>query len=309
MLTSIKENNHSNTRMDLRYISGDRFMFSHTLRSFFVIAGFFVSAFMVAAQNTIQCGSIVEGEFSEDRQAHEYTLALAPGDVLRVSGDRVGEYLRYDLDVTSPLGRHVIGRDYDQDFSGRPSGETSALSERGIYTVQLVSDGTGLYTIYVGCTLRDGTVIEPGDTPPNSQLIVPPVVQDQLPANFVGFRGLAPVDFTNATRLAIPAGVPMTGAITATGGEIFGYLVSGNEGDVVELQFTRLTGNLNLGIVVLSANNELAFQASLITSSTLTTRFTLPSTGEYTVGVFRVDLLPSAAPELTAFQIQAVVNP
>ncbi len=101
----------------------------------------------------------------------------------------------------------------------------------------------------------------------------------------------------------------MTGGVTPSGGEILGYLVNGNEGDVLELHFTRLSGNLNLGLVVLSQNNELIFQASLITTNSLTAQLTLPSTGDYTVGVFRVDLLPPDTPEPTSFQIQAVVNP
>lgn len=270
---------------------------------------FLILAKYVSAKDVVQCGSIIEGEFTENRQVDEYTIDLSPGDVLRVSGDRVGAYLSYDLDVTSPLGRYVIGRSYDQDFSGEPSGETAVLSERGTYTIQLVSDATGLYTLYVGCTLRDGTTIDPGD--PIQELSNPaegslPVVAPDTPP--FGFAGLPPVDFASVVPFSIPAGVPMTGGITPTGNEILGYLVNGNEGDVVELHFTRLSGNLNLGIVVLSQNNELAFQASLITTNTLTTQFTLPSTGEYTVGVFRVNLLPPDTPEPTTFQIQ-VVNP
>ncbi|MAS36277.1 MAG: hypothetical protein CL610_19895 [Anaerolineaceae bacterium] len=101
----------------------------------------------------------------------------------------------------------------------------------------------------------------------------------------------------------------MTGGVTPSGGEILGYLVNGNEGEVLELHFTRLSGNLNLGLIVLSQSNELVFQASLITTNNFTTQLTLPSTGDYTVGVFRVDLLPPEAPQPTTFQIQAVVNP
>ena len=60
---------------------------------------------------------------------------------------------------------------------------------------------------------------------------------------------------------------------------------------------------------VLSANNEVVFQASLVTSESLSTRLTLPSAGQYTIGVFRIDLLPPASPEATAFQITGTLNP
>lgn len=104
-------------------------------------------------------------------------------------------------------------------------------------------------------------------------------------------------------------GTPMSAAITPAGGETIGFTFDANAGDTLDLSFTRLSGNLNLGLAVLSANNEVVYQASLVTSQTMTTRFTLPSTGRYSIGVFRIDLLPPAAPEATAFQIQGVLNP
>lgn len=45
---------------------------------------------------------------------------------------------------------------------------------------------------------------------------------------------------------------------------------------------------MNLGLVVLSANNEVLFQANLVTAVSLTTQFTLPAAGQYTIGVFRI---------------------
>ena len=77
--------------------------------------------------------------------------------------------------------------------------------------------------------------------------------------------------------------------------------------DTLALSFTRTSGNLNL--VVLSSDNKIVFQASLVTSSELTTKFTLPSDGTYTNSIFRIDLLPPASPEATAFQLTATLNP
>lgn len=101
----------------------------------------------------------------------------------------------------------------------------------------------------------------------------------------------------------------MTGAVTPSSGEILGYTLDAAAADTLDLTFTRLSGNLNLGLAVMSPENQIVFQASLVTSQTLNSRFTLPSAGAYTIGVFRIDLLPPAAPEATAFQVQATLNP
>jgi hypothetical protein len=68
-------------------------------------------------------------------------------------------------------------------------------------------------------------------------------------------------------------------------------------------------GNLNLCLIVLSPDNKIVFQASLVTSESLTTRFTLPTAGTYTICVFRIDLLPPDSPQPTAFQVQATLSP
>jgi hypothetical protein len=61
---------------------------------------------------------------------------------------------------------------------------------------------------------------------------------------------------------------------------------------------------MNLGLVVLSESNEIFFQASLVTSEALSTRFTLPVAGQYTIGVFRIRLVEPAAVEPTVFQLK-----
>lgn len=48
---------------------------------------------------------------------------------------------------------------------------------------------------------------------------------------------------------------------------------------------------MNLGLVVLSADNEVFFQTSLVTSEALSTRFTLPAEEQPTSGVFHISLI------------------
>ena len=59
---------------------------------------------------------------------------------------------------------------------------------------------------------------------------------------------------------------------------------------------------MNLGLVALSEN--IFFQASLVTSESLSTTFTLPEAGEYTISVFRISLVEPEEVEPTVFQLQ-----
>ncbi len=79
-------------------------------------------------------------------------------------------------------------------------------------------------------------------------------------------------------------------------------------GDVLALDYERVSGNMNLGLVVLSENNEVFFQASLVTSETLATQFTLPDSGAYTIGVFRIALVEPDEVEPTVFRLRGAVG-
>ena len=59
---------------------------------------------------------------------------------------------------------------------------------------------------------------------------------------------------------------------------------------------------MNLGLVALSEN--IFFQASLVTSESLSTTFTRPEAGEYTISVFRISLVEPEEVEPTVFQLQ-----
>lgn len=58
------------------------------------------------------------------------------------------------------------------------------------------------------------------------------------------------------------------------------------------------------GLVVLSAENEVFFQASLVTSASLATQFTSPPAGQYMIGVFRISLVEPEEVEPTVFQLK-----
>jgi len=264
---------------------------------------------------TVTCGQVIQGEFTENSQILEYAINLSPGDQITIAGGRIGDYLKYVISIVAPSRITVAGVDksilsnitsisrYD---SGEPLAESGVLGERGDYSIFLANGsrgGQGIFILSISC-VKDGVTVNAGEASPPP---LPTSASTTFTSN--GFPGLAPVDFANIARIPLIANTPMTGAITPSGGEILGYTLDANAGDKLDLAFTRLSGNLNLGLVVLSAENQVVFQASLVTSETMSTRLTLPTAGQYTIGVFRIDLLPPAAPEATAFQVQGTLNP
>ncbi len=273
----------------------------------------FLSVSAQTAPTPIQCGQILEGEFlgGGNEGIQEYAITLAPGNKLRVSGDTVGAYLQFWINIYAPTTGHVATSDaygiYRQHEE--PVAETEELSEGGIYTVKVGPNGPGLYSLYIGCTLRDGTVIAPGDVLPASHPTEPATVTTELPTNFVGFPGLAPVDMSNAVKLPLIVDTPMTGVVAPASNDVLGFSAEVNVGDTLELDFSRVSGNLNLGVVILSPDNQIVFYGVLILSDSLSTSLIVQNAGEYTIGVYRVDLLPPDTPEATLFQMQGTVAP
>jgi len=278
----------------------------------------------------VECGTIIEGEFTLNFEFHPYDLEVSAGDVLDLSVIPLGNQLEVGLTVNGPSGLGVAisrGEFYSDGEihvirpEANPRINTGQLSANGRHRIGVMnhyldrpfegsSRGIGVYTLFIGCTLRDGTVIEPGDTIADD----PPPVEDtnESPATTpavapaFGFPGLAPVDFSNGVTVPLQAEAPNSGSISPGFEGIFGYSFSGNADETVTLEFTRQSGNLNLGIVVLSADNQVAFQASLLNSNSLTTEFALPVDGDYTIGVFRIELLTVDAPEATSFTVSFI---
>jgi hypothetical protein len=278
--------------------------------SFFVFTAY-KPTYSQSFPNATECGTIIQGEFTGQDQIFEYTLELVPSDQLQVTPSRNSQYLDYRTSIIDPIQRRIT-RVWVSSSS--PTMDTGPLPGRGTYTIKVENQqyGTGIYVISIGCVLADGTVIAPGETVPED--VVQPgntlPIGAELPSfSGTGFPGLAPVDFASVANIPLLVDIPMTGAVTPSGGEILGYTFDASPEDILDLSFQRLSGNLNLGIVLLSMDNKVVFQASLVTSSTLNTRLELPIVGQYTIGVFRIDLLPPSQAEATAFQITATLNP
>ena len=151
-----------------------------------------VSAQQVARSNKIQaeCGSIIEGEFSQNFQEDSYSITLNPGDAVESSVLPLGAGLQTGIILSGPTNLTVsvsdgsIENDGDVGFNSlltEPRIITEALSARGDYTIRVVNfavsqyyvsnsrdefrtsdpGGIGVYTLFIGCTLRDGNENRP----------------------------------------------------------------------------------------------------------------------------------------------------
>ncbi len=270
----------------------------------------------------LECGAIIESEFTDNLETDEYVIALSPGDTLTISGRPLGDLLHFSIGLYGPTGIHIVRSRHQTYGAGYvvpdPSIISGVISARGDYIIKagnselrengtLVSGssrwgGVGIYTLFVGCTLRDGTIIEPGQRAPET------LVDPAIPTfSGTGFPGLPPIDFTNGVTIPFMAGIPNAGSLSPGFEGVFGFTLDVNAGETYSFDFTRVTGNLNLGITILSADNQVVFYGGMIASNRLSTDVTFPASGQYTIGVFRVDLLPPAAPENTAFQVMATL--
>lgn len=133
----------------------------------------------------VQCGQIVEAEFTGNMQEHIYLLNMAPRESFDVSVEPFGDFLSTVIATYGPTGVR-IGISERQDGAGMiylkksPSITSGILSARGQYKIRIANTplrydnlyndqryygGVGLYKLLIGCTTSDGTKIEPGDIP------------------------------------------------------------------------------------------------------------------------------------------------
>lgn len=280
----------------------------------------------ISETTQLECGEIVEAETSPNERFQDYLINARAGTILNGRIEPIGATFNPIIFFADSGGSIFAGQNTKlaglaEEIVDLQIGSSNPIMRVGGLSIDNDDFGFnmtfvheqfnfyGAYTIYLGCTLRDGTVINPGDTLPATGDNTLNVTSAVPTFSGSGFPGLAPVDFANVAKIPMIANTPMTGAVAPDGSVILGYTVETAANDTLSLNFTRLSGNLNLGLVVLSADNKVVFQASLVTSSELTTKFTLPSAGTYTIGIFRIDLLSPAAPEATAFQLTTTLNP
>lgn len=248
---------------------------------FMLVALFIFSLNMpLYAQNeTVQCGDIVEGEFTAPAQRMDYRIELAPGDSLNVNSEGIGTSLAFMLALANPAGEPVVT---SLTESGRsrpelaPSLFSDILSARGSYNLIVYNDrvfeslgslnfqngsndvgSVGVFVIEIGCTLRDGTVIEPGDSAPAPDSST--TGGDDRGGGFTGygFPGVVSVDFLRGIEIPLMSGQPQT---IPVGGDVALYTYDATAGQIATLSVSRLSGDISIGVTVINKDtNEIIF--------------------------------------------------
>jgi len=268
---------------------------------------------------SIVCGSIIESGFSVNDEVDRYYIFLEENTELRVSAEvesRNLATLEIDVGITTPSGYEI---DTLNRFDGEALAEaqTPILTESGTYRVPVRAFTTigGNYTLYVGCTLPDGSVVSPGDAPPISAVSdqdgVTAENNSELRQITFGYPGVAAIDFSVVNPTVLNErifGIPITSNISVDGSGVSAFSLEAAEGDILEIDAQRSQGNLGIGFVVFAEPNIPVFIAGPVVASTFSTQIELPQDGNYVIGLFRMGDLPANA-QATAFQITVNLNP
>lgn len=277
----------------------------------------------------IKCGDIVEGEIvagqaqtvtrlSRPREVNDYALNVAAGTrinltvqplgmtfnaafVLVDSGDNDTVIVNSALDgepeqlIDFPLGssNQVL-----RIMGARPGSTFTDTEVYYFYYDNTISSYAGnfygAYQILLGCTLRDGTVIEPGDIAAgisdtdnqDSGSIVDALTSLTTIPDF-GFPGVQPRDFSEGIELPLFLGQAQTVPVAS---DVALYTYSAPAGEIATLKLVRVSGDISIGIAVINKDTrEILFVGGMPSSNNLTVELTFPTDGTYAFGLFRLD--------------------
>jgi hypothetical protein len=276
------------------------------MKTFLLIIILLSSIPTVMAQDSIpvKCGTIIEYEFTESYQPQNFSIELNAGTQLRVGGSPLGDTLDLSIGIFAPNGGMIAANDLDGPYSypeKEPFTESGVVSANGTYTIMAYNGyfysnrpwsdnrdyGVGVYTLYISCTLRDGTVIEAGQDPTENPDLAATVVPTEFPVDGFGFPGLGPVDFSKGIEIPLSLGEPQTAPI-ANDVALYTYIASADE--TATLSISRVSGDISIGVTVIKKEaNEIIFLGGLPSSNNLSVELTFPTEGAYAIGLFRLD--------------------
>jgi hypothetical protein len=149
--------------------------------------------------------------------------------------------------------------------------------------------------------------VQPAVAPMTPQASSPTVVQLQphqaadSVARHPGFPGFRTTDLAALELPVAQIGVPLQGTIVPGQFQVAGFQFSSTQGTEIELTFTRLSGNMSLGLLLLDSDRQLDFQASLVANQEVRTSLALVA-GEHKLGIAAIEPQPSS-PVQTSFSI------
>lgn len=279
-------------------------------------------------------GGLNQDEFTTSRDERTYTISATAGTTINISIRAIAsQQPRMIVLLTDPSdfgvaisdGRMDAGQTvyFPNNMQSQIQLNNLVLPATGDYTLRIVNfdfsnfsfanneymvssiqgvGGVGAYFLSLDCWDINGDPIVP------ALELTPSPTTETNTVQETSIAGLIP-NLVGVQTASLATGETVSNTINVGTDLAFAYLLEGKVGQQLSLNIKRLAGNLNVGLVVLSPSNELLSQFSMVGVNELTISILLPASGQYTIGVFRIDLLPPANPEETAYQLQATLSP
>ena len=243
----------------------------------------------------VECGDIVEGEFVVAVERHEYKIKMAPGDVLDAFVAPVGDFLEFRARVLEPAGNEIFKEPaWNTGTVKAPVIKTGVLSGKGEYRIQIQNHDAyerpgnlGIYTLHIGCKLRNSREIKPGE--------VSKVASESMPSSSDSNHqtSAAPrstgVDLPKISFPKFSLNGPVEGTLSKDGNQVFGFRFGAVQGDEIRLIYSRKSGNLALEVFVLDQQETVLLQVRMADAKDFASHIVLPKTGDYTVAVRRTE--------------------
>lgn len=253
----------------------------------------------IARTTPLECGQILESETSPNEQVQDYVIQAGAGTVLFGRVEPIGTTFNVTFLLADSGGsvfarinsqRAGLAEDFQDNFvigSSNPILRVGGADPN--YQSEYINDRGdryyGAYTIYLGCILRDGTVIQPGQRPPDTT-----VAQTQInvtDSSFYGFPGLSKVDFEGGIELPLQSSQPQT---IPLGQDVALYTYTASANSSAQLKLSRISGNISIGVTVINKDdNNILFIGGMPLSDALSVTLNFPSDSNYVIGVFRLD--------------------
>ncbi|MEL6273077.1 MAG: hypothetical protein AAFU54_00110 [Chloroflexota bacterium] len=228
----------------------------------------------------VQCGTILESEFTVDRMEEDFVIEMAARDLLSASVTMLNPNVGAGIAIRDPSSTII---DSSYQFGEARVGEV-IIGGTGTYLIKASGTGIGIYTLSIGCALANGIVIDPGESA-NTTVVEDGATLIEVPA-FV-FPGIAPRDFVDGIEIPLIAGQPQT---VPVGSDVALYTYDAAAGQTATLTATRVGGDISAGIGVINRDtNEIVFIGGMPYTDSVSANITFPADGTYAIGIFRLD--------------------
>ncbi|MGB1287675.1 MAG: hypothetical protein ACPG7F_14145, partial [Aggregatilineales bacterium] len=128
------------------------------LKLMLILVFLFMLPILVNAQSrtAVECGDIIENEFTRNSQPFLFTIDLSAGDSIQASLVPIGTNLSATLGLYAPNDAAIAAGGYDEYWWGyapspEPELDSDILSSNGTYTLVVIND-----TLNTTKTLGDG---------------------------------------------------------------------------------------------------------------------------------------------------------